>query len=379
MRFVMFYHSLVSDWNHGNAHFLRGVVGELQRRGHEVVVYEPRDGWSLSNLRADGGEAVLQAFAKAYPHLESRAYDPDAFDLAAAVADADVVVAHEWNEPELIRALGELRAGGRRGAGGLRGLLFFHDTHHRAVTEPDGIARFDLSAYDGVLAFGDVLRNIYLQRGLCARAFTWHEAADASVFTPRDSDEKDGDLVWVGNWGDDERTAELHEFLLEPVCALGLRAKVFGVRYPESALRALDAAGIEYGGFLPNFRVPEVFARYRMTVHVPRRPYTQALPGIPTIRPFEALACGLPLVSAPWEDREGLFRVGRDYLLARDGVEMTQHLAWLRDNPDEARGLAADGRRTLLARHTTAHRVEELLDIVANLAPATQEPAREVA
>ena len=43
MRFVLFYHSLLSDWNHGNAHFLRGIAGELQHRGHEVVVYEPRD------------------------------------------------------------------------------------------------------------------------------------------------------------------------------------------------------------------------------------------------------------------------------------------------------------------------------------------------
>ena len=43
MRVVMFYHSLISDWNHGNAHFLRGVVGELQRRGHDVRVYEPAD------------------------------------------------------------------------------------------------------------------------------------------------------------------------------------------------------------------------------------------------------------------------------------------------------------------------------------------------
>ncbi|MGH8174867.1 MAG: glycosyltransferase, partial [Steroidobacter sp.] len=46
MKFVLFYHSLVSDWNHGNAHFLRGVVSELLARGHAVDVYEPENGWS---------------------------------------------------------------------------------------------------------------------------------------------------------------------------------------------------------------------------------------------------------------------------------------------------------------------------------------------
>jgi len=60
--------------------------------------------------------------------------------------------------------------------------------------------------------------------------------------------QKVGDLVWIGNWGDEERSAELHEFLLEPVKALGLKARVYGVRYPAHALGALSAAGIDYGG-----------------------------------------------------------------------------------------------------------------------------------
>jgi hypothetical protein len=49
MRIVIFCHSLISDWNHGNAHFLRGVVAELLDRSHEVAVYEPADGWSRQN------------------------------------------------------------------------------------------------------------------------------------------------------------------------------------------------------------------------------------------------------------------------------------------------------------------------------------------
>ena len=59
MRVVMFYHSLVSDWNHGNAHFLRGVVAELQSRGHDVRVLEPEDGWSRFYRRWIRLEAIL--------------------------------------------------------------------------------------------------------------------------------------------------------------------------------------------------------------------------------------------------------------------------------------------------------------------------------
>ena len=360
MRFVLFCHSLVSDWNHGNAHFLRGVARDLLRRGHDVEVYEPTGGWSLGNLTADHGDRPFDEFAETFPDLTPRFYDPAA-DPAPLVEGADVVLVHEWNEPALVARVGELR---KRG-GDFR--LLFHDTHHRAASAPHEIGRYDLSGYDGVLAFGNVVRDLYLKNGWATRAWTWHEAADATLFRPRPAAEKAGDLVWVGNWGDDERTAELHEFLIEPVARLGLTAKVHGVRYPEEGKAALARAGIEYGGYLPNHRVPETFGRYKVTVHVPRRPYVAALPGIPTIRVFEALACGIPLISAPWDDAEGLFTPGRDFLVARDGAEMERHLRDVLNDPALASSLAEHGLATIRRRHTCAHRVDELLAVLDEL------------
>lgn len=360
MRIVCFYHSLLSDWNHGNAHFLRGVVSELIDRGHEVRVLEPQDGWSLSNLLADHGTAILDGFHAAYPGLRGQLYALDTLDLDRELEGADLVLVHEWNERELVRRVGEHRKRGGSYA------LLFHDTHHRLVTEPEAIRRYDLRHYDGVLAFGEVLRQLYLKRGLTEHAFTWHEAADTRIFKPRRG-EREGDLVWIGNWGDDERTQELHAYLLDPVKELGLRASVHGVRYPDSARAALQAAGIDYRGFVPNYRAPEVFARYALTVHVPRRPYVEALVGVPTIRVFEALACGIPLVSAPWEDVEGLFTPGEDFLVARSGDEMARHLRILLEEPPLARELSTHGLSTIHARHTCAHRVDELLAICESL------------
>jgi len=360
MKFVLFCHSLVSDWNHGDVHFLRGVVSELLARDHMVQVFEPAGGWSLRNLMADHGEAPIADFHAAYPRLESRFYTLETLDLERALDGADVVIVHEWNEPALIARIGRHRTG----TSGYR--LLFHDTHHRAVTAQASVAELDLLAYDGVLAFGEVIRNIYLRRGWARRVWTWHEAADTRVFKPPDDADaalRIGDLVWIGNWGDGERSQELHEFLLEPARKLNLNARVHGVRYPQAALIALQAAGIDYGGWLPNYLAPEVFARFKLTVHVPRRAYRDQLPGIPTIRVFEALACGIPLVCAPWEDCEHLFERGEDYLVAANGVEMQRHLRDLISNPEMARTLAAHGRETILARHTCAHRVDELLNI----------------
>ena len=162
------------------------------------------------------------------------------------------------------------------------------------------------------------------------------------------------------------RSQELHEFLLEPVRELGLKARVHGVRYPEEALDALGGSGIEYGGWLANYLAPDLFAQARMTVHVPRRPYAEALPGIPTIRMFEALACGMALVSAPWHDSEGLFEPGKDYLVARDGNEMKQHMRALMADESLRTELGRHGLQTVLRRHTCAHRVDELLERVTS-------------
>ena len=357
MKIALFYHSLISDWNHGNAHFLRGVASELQDRGHEVSIFEPQDAWSVTNLVEEEGKAPIRRFQEAYPQLQSTRYELDELDLDEALAEVDLVIVHEWNDPALVEQIGAHR----RRTGGYR--LLFHDTHHRSATRPEEMQEYTLDDYDGVLAFGKVIRDIYLEEGWADRVWVWHEAADTHVFRPIDDAQNEGDLVWIGNWGDEERSAELREFLIEPVRKLGLDARVHGVRYPEEAKEELAEAGIEYAGWLPNYRVPEVLGRFRVTLHIPRRPYTEALPGIPTIRPFEALACGIPLVCSPWNDAEGLFTPGRDYLVAEDGAQMTEHLKTILETPARARALSNHGRRTILDRHTCAHRVDELLDI----------------
>jgi spore maturation protein CgeB len=360
LRVVIFSHSLISDWNHGNAHFLRGIAAELLARGHDLRCYEPADSWSRSHLDA----AAVASFHRAFPDLHPLIYAPD-LDLAGAIDGAGLVLVHEWNDPALVAGLGRLRARSHSFR------LFFHDTHHRSVTAPEQMATYDLRDYDGVLAFGSVIRELYIHRGWAARAWTWHEAADVRRFQPPARDRAQRDLVWIGNWGDGERTAELQQFLLLPVRDLGLSATVHGVRYPPEGLEQLGSARIDYRGWLPNHRVPEVFAEHRVTVHVPRRPYAQALPGVPTIRVFEALACGIPLVCAPWEDSERLFRRGEDFLPARTGAEMTELLYEVVNDRELASSLARSGLETIRERHTCAHRVDELFAILAELEGGT--------
>src|SRR3954462_13815709 len=361
MKVILFYHSILSCWNHGNAHFLRGVARELLRLGHTVVVYEPEDGWSRTNAISDGGEAALAEAAELVPGVVIANYQTNELDVSSATDGADLVIVHEWNTPALI---GEI---GRQRIAGASYTLLFHDSHHRALTAPEEMRALDLEGYDGVLVFGEVLREVYLREGWARSAFTWHEAADTALFHPIRASRKDVDIVWIGNWGDDERTSELQSYLINPIERLRLRARIYGVRYPACVREMLTTRAIDYAGWLPNHRAPAAYSRARATVHVPRRPYAKALPGIPTIRVFEALACGVPLVSAPWDDVENLFTPGADYLVAANGSAMQSQLRELLNDPARARSLSAHGRRTILARHTCAHRVDELLGVARAL------------
>ena len=354
MKCVFFYHAFSSCWNNGNAHFLRGVTRALRDLGHDIVVYEPADGWSRLNAISDGGAETLSNIPRLFSGIDIRTYQ-DPLDLEAALDGADLVLVHEWNPPELIEAIGWMRRSAPF-------TLLFHDTHHRAVTAPHELKQFDLDGFDGVLAFGEVLRRIYLQLGWANRAFTWHEAADTALYRPMPHIEKTDDVVWIGNWGDGERESELREFLVDPIADLELRARIYGVRYSEAALRAIAAAGIEHHGWLPAHRAPQAFASARATVHVPRAPYARSLPGIPTIRMFEAMACGIPVVSAPWDDVENIFPED-SYLRAANGEDMKDALTRLLGDPEFASAIAARGLRTITARHTCRHRALQLLDI----------------
>ena len=361
LRIAYFAHSLRSDWNNGNAHFLRGLMREMGIRGHEAVVFEPYAEWSIENLMQERcGKESLRQFAAMYPDLRIELYKQDSIEDRDAWRERlrgfDAILVHEWNSPALAHMLLDLRA-----ETGYR--MLFHDTHHRASSSPEQIRRFGVDRFDGVIVFGQILREIYRERFGMTRVWTLHEAADTAVFRPLTEVPKQQDVIWVGNWGDDERSQEIREFLLRPASLMPVRRfTIYGVRYPKEAESALHDVGIRYGGYLANLNAPAVYASSRLTVHIPRRQYARQMVGIPTIRVFEALACGIPLVSAPWRDAEGLFREG-DMRFVMNGEEMCCVIKGLLERPEETAAQAERGLETVIARHTCRHRAEELTAI----------------
>ena len=268
MKIVYFTHSLISCWNHGNAHFLRGVMRSLIAGGHDVTVCEPAQSWSRDNLIQERAEAPAE-FAQTFPMLAAcTRILPDGADIDAVLDHADVVIVHEWNEPALVASVGAARLRGGRF------VLLFHDTHHRMVSEPDAMARYDLAGYDAVLAFGATLSEAYRRHGWGERVFTWHEAADDRVVpssrrAERSATAPSGSATgetasaarncvitcWFPSRGSAFRSTSM-------ACAI-LRKRGRNWR---SGVRAITAG--------PRMRgQPEIFARHRFTLHVPRRFY----------------------------------------------------------------------------------------------------------
>ena len=132
-RILYFAHSLRSDWNNGNAHFLRGLLRSMRKLGHEVTAFEPEFEWSIDNLLMETkGARSLQCFKETYFDLDVRTYLANEADDVwhTRLQDVDVIILHEWNPPALAQLLLRLRE-----ACGYK--LLFHDTHHRASSSPE--------------------------------------------------------------------------------------------------------------------------------------------------------------------------------------------------------------------------------------------------
>jgi spore maturation protein CgeB len=367
MRFGFFYQSVISDWNHGNAHFLRGLMRALQARGHHAACFEQVDNWSLSNL-LQVNPGAIEDFVALFPDLCFERYRSDTtLDawICQHLAEVDVCIVHEWNEPAVIRRLGELCAEIGKPA-------YFHDTHYRVVLDDAHRASLGLERFAGILAYSPSLAERYRSLGF-DRVNVLHEAADVTVFAPLDVP-KTTDVVFVGNYGDGDRSDELEDYVFAPRLSLPrLEYAVYGVRYPEQVVARLNnGLDIDYRGWLPNAVVPSVYSAARVVLHVPRRQYVELLPGTPTIRMFEALACGACLISLPWDDTDHLFEAGADYAVAHSPNEMRELIAEFCANDAARMALGRHGRQTILDRHTCGHRAEQLLEIVGtspNLQP----------
>lgn len=356
--------SITSAWGNGHAVTYRGLVRELAARGHRVVFLERDVPWYAQH--------------RDLPHPPwgtTRLYDDiDALERLwrPTIAAADVVIVGSY-VPDGARVL-ELVLEHARGLRAFYDIdtpvtLAALDRGECAYLDAASIPRLDL-----YLSFtgGPTLDRLEREYG-ARRARALYCSADPEIYRPLPGESKQWELGYLGTYSPDRQPRV--DALLDQVARRrpGQRYVVAGAQYP---------ADLEWA---PNVtRLPHVapdahadfYARQRLTLNVTRDDMIRAGYS-PSIRLFEAAACGTAVVSDRWEGIETLFTPGEEILLA-DTTEDVLRILETHDDEALARiGKAA--RRKVLRAHTAAHRVLELERHLAETAIGVRAPRASVA
>ncbi len=142
--------------------------------------------------------------------------------------------------------------------------------------------------------------------------------------------------------------------MLEPARRLPhLRFVVAGSMYPPDIAWPDNVDRIEH---LPPAQHAAFYSSLGWALNITRTDMLRAGHS-PSVRLFEATACGTPVISDAWPGLHSVFEPGRDVLTASD-TEAVQNALMLPDAQRKA--IAQAGRRRTLRRHVAAHRAQEL-------------------
>ncbi|HWQ56561.1 MAG TPA: glycosyltransferase [Bryobacteraceae bacterium] len=344
MKIVFLGLSITSSWGNGHATTYRALVRELSRAGHDVLFLERDEPWYAENRDMPQPPYGRTELYGSLGELKDR--------YAGEVRNADMVVVGSY-VPEGV-AVGEWVV---RTAGGVPAFYDIDTPVTLAKLErgdAEYLSRDLIPRYGLYLSFtgGPILEQIERRYGSpCARVL--YCSADPELYFPEPCPAR-WDLGYIGTYSED-RQGHLECLLLEPARRWREgRFIVAGPLYP-AALRW--PANVEHVEHLPPARHRAFYNAQRLTLNVTRADM-RAAGHSPSVRLFEAAACGTPIVSDYWAGLESLFEIGREILVARSPDEV---LRFLRDIPAEE--LAAMGERAhrrVLAGHTAARRVAEL-------------------
>ncbi|SEM57959.1 Spore maturation protein CgeB [Sphingomonas gellani] len=339
MRLVVLGLSLSSSWGNGHATTFRALLKAFAARGHDILFLERDVPWYAAHRDLPDPDFCTLCFYK------------DVDDLARftpEIAGADAVIVGSY-VPD--------------------GVAVAHFVREHAVTTafydidtPVTLAKLDrndfeylspevIPGYDVYLSFtgGPTLTRIERQYGSpAARAL--YCSVDRQAYRPLDVSKR-WDLSYLGTYSDD-RQPTLERLLIQTARAMpDKRFVVAGPQYPGTIAWPDNVERIEH---LPPSEHAEFYSASRFTLNVTRADMIAA-GWSPSVRLFEAAACGCPIISDRWEGIDSLLQPGTEIILADTTDAVIEALS------------AADGatigeaaRARVLAEHTANHRAAEL-------------------
>ena len=336
--------SITSSWGNGHATTNRGLVRELSARGHEVLFLERDAEWYASNrdlAKPPYGRTVLYSSVK---QLKNR--------FASAIAKADLVIVGSYVPEGAVIGEWVTKIA--------QGITAFYDIDtpvtlaQLARGDLDYLSRALIPRYALYLSFtGGPTLNFLRQRYGAPRAYPLYCSVDPALYYPQDL-EKRWDCGYMGTYSDDRQPA-LDRLLLEPARQWQKgRFVVAGpqfprsIRWPGNVKRFTHISPARHGRF---------YNTQKFTLNVTRAAMVAA-GYAPSVRLFEAAACGTPIISDWWPGLDTFFEPDKEILIARSSRES---LAFLRDlSEGERRQIGDRARARVLAGHTAKDRAIEL-------------------
>ncbi len=351
MKFTFFGLSITSSWGNGHATTYRSLVRELVARGHEVLFLERDMPWYADNRDMPeppfGRTKLYDSVAEAKERFEREVRDADVVVVGSYVPDG--VEIGEW---VLSTA---------------RGITAFYDIDTPVTLSKlsrgdyEYITPAQIARYDLYLSFtgGPTLRFIEREYGSpCARVL--YCSVDPVLYYPERVPLK-WDLGYIGTYGED-RQPVLDELLCKPAREWSAgRFVVAGPMYPKSIRWPANVQRIEH---LSPRHHREFYNAQRFTLNVTRADMIRAGYS-PSVRLFEAAACGTPIVSDEWEGLDSILRIGSEVLVARTASECVRILR--ETSAEERQAMGDRARRRVLSAHTAAHRAAELEAYVSRI------------
>jgi len=344
MRIVILGLSITSSWGNGHATTYRGLVRELTARGHNVLFLERDKPWYAANR-----DLPTPPFGRTalYSTLD------ELFDThTGAVCDADAVIVGSY-VPEGVQV-------GEWVTSMARGLSAFYDIDTPITLAKLARGDFEyltpalIPRYELYLSFtgGPTLGQIEREYGSpAARAL--YCSVDPALYYPTDVQPR-YDLTYMGTYSAD-RQPPLNALLLDPARQWSAgRFAVAGPQYPAEIIWPRNVMRIDH---LPPTEHREFYNAGRFTLNITRADMLRA-GWSPSVRLFEAAACGVPIISDWWDGLDSLFKIGSEILVSRSAGDT---LHYLQELPEAERAeIAERARSRVLSAHTAAHRALEL-------------------
>jgi spore maturation protein CgeB len=356
MNIVILGLSITSSWGNGHATTYRGLVRELAGRGHRILFLERDQPWYASNRDLPNPDFCRLGLYKSLAQLRAR--------YADEIADADCVIVGSYvtQGAEVSRWVADI-------AGGVTA-FYDIDTPVTLAALARGTCEYlnaeVIPRFDVYLSFtgGPALETLEHEFG-AQRAEPLYCSVDPHSYRPAKTAHR-WDLGYLGTFSED-RQPTLERLLIKPAKALPqMRFAVAGPLYPPSVSWPENVERFEH---LSPSEHPAFYTAQRFTVNVTRADMVR-LGYSPSVRLFEAAACGTPIISDRWTGLDEFFKPGGEILIADSSREVNEIL---RDLPDRERiAIGKKARARVLAAHTAAHRAAELEGIIESCAEGAQ-------